>query len=179
MNRPDPHPNADKREVVEDLRNRFGNAKSIVMADYTGMTVADASEFRKLCRKEGIDVLVAKNTLAKLALKDHGKEGAFKLLKGQTMFAVANNDPAAPIRVLLAFAKKHNDKPLLRGMLMDNSVFDAKQAEQLKDLPSREQLIAQILGLIEAPISQLVGVLQEILRSVPALVDAVSQKQSA
>lgn len=179
MNRPDPHPNAAKRKVVADLRDRFGKAKSIVLADFTGMTVADASEFRNLCRKEGIQVLVAKNTLAKLALKEHGKEGAFHLLKGQTMFAVANADPAAPIRVLLAFAKKHADKPVLRGMLMDNSVFNGAEAALLKDLPSREQLIAQILGLLEAPMSQLVGVLQEVLRSVPALVDAVSQKQSA
>ncbi len=177
MNRPDPHPNAAKRKTVEELRERFGKAKSIVLADYTGLTVADANEFRKLCRKEGIDVLVAKNTLAKLALKDQEKAGAFKLLKGQTLFAVASGDPAAPIRVLLAFAKKHNDKPLLRGLLMDNSVFDAKQAEQMKDLPSREQLISQILGLLESPMSQLVGVLQEILRGVPAVVDAVAQKQ--
>jgi len=179
MNRPDPHPNAAKREVVEDLRERFGKAKSIVLADYTGMTVADASELRKLCRKEGVDVLVTKNTLAKLALKDHDKTGVFKLLRGQTLFAVANVDPAAPIRVMLAFAKKHQDKPALRGMLMDSSVFDAAQTALMKDLPSRDQLIAQILGLIESPISQLVGVLQEILRGVPAVVDAVSQKQSA
>ena len=177
MDRPAPHPNAAKLKNIEELREIFGKAKSLLMADFTGLTVADASEFRKLCRKEGVEVLVAKNTLAKLALKDQEKSGAFKLLKGQTLFAVAHTDPAAPIRVLLAFAKKHNDKPLLRGLLMDNTVFDAKQAEQMKDLPSREQLIAQILGLIEAPISQLVGVLQEILRGVPSVVDAVAQKQ--
>ncbi|MCX7835410.1 MAG: 50S ribosomal protein L10 [bacterium] len=176
MQKPSPHPNQSKREIVQKLSEAFSNSVTIVMADYNKMSVADVSEFRKACRKENVQVVVAKNTLAKLALKDYPQISPY--LKGQTIFIFSEKDAVAPIKAVINYSQKNNDKPALRATFFDKQIFNAEETEKLKDLPSREQLIAQIIGLLEAPISQFVGVLQEILRGVPAVLESVSKKNS-
>lgn len=174
MQRPSPHPNQEKKVTVEKLSEAFSKSLTIVLADYNKMTVSDVSEFRKVCRKEGVQVVVAKNTLAKLALKDYPEISSY--LKGQTIFLFSEKDAVAPIKALVNFAKKNNDRPLLKASLFEKKVFNAEHTEKLKDLPSREQVVAQVIGVIQAPLSQLVGLLQEILRGVPAVLESVSSK---
>lgn len=174
MQKPSPHPNDAKRKTLEKLNEAFSKSRTILMADYTRMTVADISEFRKQCKKESVEVFVTKNTLAKLALTEFPEIAPY--LRGQTIFLYSSSDAVAPIRVLMSYSKKNNNRPEIRGSLFDGVVFDASKTEQLKDLPSKEQLIAQVIGLLEVPMSQLVGVLQEILRGVPAVLESVSNK---
>ncbi len=153
-----------KAEQVSLVAEKIGKAQSIVVFDYRGITVAEDTELRAEMRKNGVEYVVIKNHIVDRACEASGidvKEVQF--LKGPSAFAFGYEDVAAPARILKAFIKKAK-KCELKGGIVDKTVLDGKQVEAIADLPSREVLIARMLGSMMTPISKFAIVLSEIAK---------------
>ncbi len=150
---------AAKRELVTTLHDVFKDTGVIVVAHYAGLTVAQMTDYRRRVKEAGGTVKVAKNRLAKLALKDTKAAGMTDLFKGQTCVAFSN-DPIAAAKVAVQYAKQ-NDKLVILGGAMGQTVLDAKAVRALAELPSLDELRAKIIGLIQAPMVKIARVVKE------------------
>ncbi len=150
---------AKKRELVTTLNEEWKDSGVIVVAHYKGMTVAQMTDFRKRMKEAGGSVKVAKNKLAKLALKDTEVETISDLLKGQTCVAYSD-DPISAARVTVKYAKE-NDKLVILGGAMGTTRLDSKGVSALADLPSLDELRGKLVGLLQAPASKIARILNE------------------
>ena len=150
---------AKKRELVTTLNEEWKDSGVIVVAHYKGMTVAQMTDFRKRMKEAGGAVKVAKNKLAKLALKDTEVETISDLLKGQTCVAYSE-DPVSAARVSVKYAKE-NDKLVILGGAMGRTRLDSNGVKALADLPSLDELRGKLLGLLQAPASKIARILNE------------------
>ena len=150
---------AQKRELVSTLNQVWKGTGVMVVAHYKGMTVTQMTEFRKRMKEAGGAVKVAKNKLARLALKDTDAEGISDLLKGQTCVAYSE-DPITAARVSVKYSKE-NDKLVILGGTMGKTVMDASAVKALADLPSLDELRAKLIGLVQAPATKIARVLKE------------------
>jgi len=166
---------ATKVEAFEELDALIRRAKIVLLTDFVGMDVATADSLRRECFKKNIRYHVSKNTIARIALEGHGYTGLEKYLTGQTGFCFGFDDPILPVRMLTDFVRE-NKKPVIKGALLEGHVYNASQVEQLKNLPPREVLIAMVIGSMCAPLSGIVGVMNEIVRSFVSVVDAIATK---
>ena len=148
---------AEKSELVATLNQVFKDTGTVVVAHYAGLSVADMTAFRGKMRDAGAGVKVAKNRLAKLALKGTDVETIADLLKGPTVVAYSR-DPVAAAKVAIDFAKT-NEKLVVKAGAHAGKALDAKGVKALAAIPSREVLIAQIAGMLRSPIQRLAGVL--------------------
>jgi len=167
-----------KQEVVAELNGKMAQATATFVADYRGLTVDEVNDLRGKLRDAGVDYQVVKNTLLKLAIKDTGNACIEEFLAGPTAIAIAGEDPVAPAKVLSDFAKS-NDKFELKGGSLDGKVLDLAGIKALSDLPSREVLLAKMLGSINAPVSNFVGVLAAVPRSLVQVLAAIQDKKAA
>lgn len=166
-----------KAEVVEDLNGVFANAGSVVVAHYTGLTVAELSDLRSRMRAAGASFRVAKNRLAVRALKGTPIEGISDLFKGPTGIAVSN-DPVAAAKVSAAYAKD-NDKLVILGGSVGTTTLDANGVKALATLPSLDQLRGKIVGLLVAPATKIAGIVQAPAGQLARVVGAYSKKEAA
>ncbi|MGI9521075.1 MAG: 50S ribosomal protein L10 [Hyphomicrobiaceae bacterium] len=150
---------AQKEVVVEELGHIFAKSGSIVVAQYAGLTVAQMEDLRGRLRAVGGQFRVAKNRLAKLALKDTTDGAGAEMFVRPTGIAFAEDPVAAP-KVVTEYAKQH-EKFVVVGGLIGQSVFDAEGVEQLSKMPSIEELRAKLLGVLSAPGNNLVRTLNE------------------
>ena len=168
-------PAAGKIKAVDELEAVLRDARSVIMADFTGLPVADIDQLRFTCFKSRVKFKVAKNTLAKLALEKLGYTGLDSILTGPTGFFIGFDDPVLPIKLLSDFIKE-KQKASIKGGLVEGILYNPAQVEQLKNIPPREVLIAQVVGAMVGPLSGFVNVLNEILRSFVSVVDQVAEK---
>jgi large subunit ribosomal protein L10 len=168
---------ARKAEVVEDLNGVFAKAGSVVVAHYSGMTVAQMSDLRGRMRASGASFRVAKNRLAVRALKGTPIEGIAHLFKGPTGIAVSD-DPVSASKVAVAYAKD-NDKLVILGGSVGATALDVAGVQALATLPSLDALRAKIVGLIQAPATKIAGVLQAPAGQLARVVSAYSKKDAA
>jgi large subunit ribosomal protein L10 len=166
-----------KAEVVEDLNGVFANAGSVVVAHYTGLTVAELSDLRSRMRAAGASFRVAKNRLAVRALKGTPIEGISDLFKGPTGIAVSN-DPVAAAKVSAAYAND-NDKLVILGGSVGTTTLDANGVKALATLPSLDQLRGKIVGLLVAPATKIAGIVQAPAGQLARVVGAYSKKEAA
>ena len=151
-----------KKAVVEALTGKIQEATSVVFVDYKGITVAQDTELRKQFREAGVEYTVVKNTLTRFAAKNNGYDFD-ELLNGTTAMACTTGDPIAPARIVCEFAKKNKLKTLnIKGGIVEGSVLNADQLNGFGELPSKNALVAQVLGTFLAPISSLAFVLDQI-----------------
>ena len=151
-----------KKAVVESLTSTIKEATSVVFVDYKGITVAQDTELRKQFREAGVDYTVVKNTLTNFATKNAGYDFS-KVLNGTTAMASTTGDPIAPARIVCEFAKKNKLKTLtIKGGVVEGSVMGADQLNGFGELPSKNALVASVLGTFLAPISSLAFVLDQI-----------------
>jgi large subunit ribosomal protein L10 len=150
---------AQKRELVTTLNAEWKDAGVIVVAHYKGMTVAQMTDFRKRMKEAGGTVKVAKNRLAKLALKDTEVETISDLLKGQTCVAYSE-DPVSAARVSVKYARE-NDKLIIIGGAMGRTKLDSSGVKALADLPSLDELRGKLIGLLQAPAAKIARILNE------------------
>lgn len=170
---------AQKTEEVGRSVESLGAAKSIVMADITKLKVGHATELRRRARAEKIKTITLKKTLLRRALKEAKVEGVDEAaLKGGVTLFYGLGDEIAPAKVLAEFAKTHENIAILGGLLEAKWLTTA-DIKALAQLPSKEQLIAQVVGSIRAPLSGLVGVLSGNLRSLMQVLNAVKDAKSA
>ena len=168
---------AKKAEVVEDLTGVFSNAGSVVVAHYSGMTVAQMSDLRSRMNAAGASFRVAKNRLAVRALKGTPVEGIAHLFKGPTGIAISN-DPIAASKVAVAYAKD-NDKLVILGGAIGATSLDVNGVKALASLPSLDELRGKIVGLLVAPATKIAGIVQAPAGQLARVIGAYSQKEAA
>ena len=151
-----------KKAVVEALESKIKESTSIVFVDYKGITVAQDTELRKQFREAGVEYSVVKNTLTNFAAQNAGYDFS-KVLNGTTAMASTTGDPIAPARIVCEYAKKNKLKTLaIKGGIVEGSVLSADQLNGFGELPSKNALVASVLGTFLAPISSLAFVLDQI-----------------
>lgn len=150
---------AQKRQLVSTLNEAWKDSGVMVVAHYKGMTVAQMTEFRKQMKEAGGAVKVAKNRLAKLALADTQSQGLTDLLEGQTCIAYSP-DPVSAAKVSVKYARE-NDKLVILGGAMGQTVMDVNAVRALADLPSLDELRAKLIGLVQAPATKIARILKE------------------
>lgn len=165
----------EKEAAVAELKENIQNSTITIMSQYKGITADEVTTLRANLRGENITYKVYKNTLAKRALDDLELSDAAQFLDGPIAWAFSD-DPVAPAKVLKNFSKNVNVITMLGGIL-DGEIVDAEKLEKLADLPSRDQLIAQVVGTIAMPLRNLVGTLSAVPRSMVNVVEAIRKKK--
>jgi large subunit ribosomal protein L10 len=164
----------EKEAVVAEVAAKVASAKAIVLAEYRGLEVGSMTELRRKARRSGVYLRVLKNTLARRAVKDTPFERLTDEMKGPLLYGFSS-DPVATAKVMSEFAKGH-EKLVIRAGAMPNAVISAKEVTALASMPSREELLAKLLGTLQAPITQFVRTLNEVparfVRAVAAVRDA-------
>ncbi|MCJ8310642.1 MAG: 50S ribosomal protein L10 [Rhizobiaceae bacterium] len=168
---------AEKREFVAEMKDTLSGAGSIVVAQYTGLSVAEMTEFRSSMREAGGTVKVAKNRLVKLALEGTDAEHMGDLLKGPTLLAYAEDPVAAP-KAADAFAKK-NEKLVVLGGAMGATNLDANGVKSLASLPSLDELRGKLIGMISTPAQRIAMVTSAPAGQVARVIGAYSSKDAA
>ena len=166
-----------KKEVVDRLHEVFEATHVVIVARYTGMTVAETADLRRQMRAAGAGLRVAKNRLAKRAIEGTAFGEIVPLLKGPTAIAYSI-DPVAAAKVAVGYAKK-NDKFVVVGGQMGAILLDAKAVKTLAELPSLDQLRGKLIGLIQAPATRIAGVLQAPAGQLARVVGAYANKDKA
>ena len=149
---------AQKKAYVEDINGSLKSAESVVVVHYKGLSVDEINGLRSKMRAAGASFKVTKNTLTKLALKETSYESIEEYLNGPTAIGYSD-DPVAPAKVLVGFAKE-NDKLQLLGGAFGEQPLDVKGIEQLAKMPSLDELRAKIIGMLNTPATRIAGVLQ-------------------
>ena len=168
---------AQKEKVVDELGQIFASSGVVVIAHYAGMTVKQMQDLRAKMREVGGSVRVAKNKLAKIALD--GKPGAKMgdLLTGMTVFAYSE-DPVAAAKVSEAYAKG-NDKFQILGGAMGDTILDAAGVKAVASMPSREELIASIVGCLVAPAANIAGAIGAPAQNIASILSTIEEKAAA
>jgi large subunit ribosomal protein L10 len=166
-----------KAQAVTEFSGVVGEASSIVLADFSGLDVAAVSELRRKCRAAGVEYRVIKNTLAKRVITNTPMESLGAHLAGPNAWAVHKTDQVAAAKVLSEFAKDH-DKLKIRAGFVDGRVISIKEVAALAKLPSREVLLAQLVGGMQAPMTQFAGAMTALLRNFAGAVDALAKKRA-
>ena len=151
-----------KKTVVDALSEKIQNATSAVFVDYKGITVAQDTELRNQFRAAGVEYAVVKNTLTRFAANKAGYTEFDELLNGTTSMASTTDDPIAPARVVCEFAKKNKNVVKIKGGMVEGKVLSVAELMSFGELPSKNALVAQVLGTFLAPISSLAVVLKQI-----------------
>ena len=165
---------AQKEAVVEELGQIFSDSGAVVVCHYKGLTVAEMSEFRSQMREAGASVRVAKNKLAKIALEGKPCAGISDYLTGPTVIAYSE-DPVAPAKVVDKFAKD-NDKLVIVGGAMGETVLDVSGVKSLAAMPSREETLSMIAGMLGAPASNLAGAIGAPASNIASILSTIEEK---
>lgn len=166
-----------KVQLVQDIKERIQNAKSVVLVKFSGLTVAEDTELRREFRKNNVEYKVLKNTLVKRAFNDMGVTDFDDDLNGPTSVAFGADETGAS-KVIVEAAKKYQDKVSVKSAFVDGGKVDAKGVQELANMPSKEQLIAKMLGSMQAPLTNFVGVLTAMPRGLVVALNAVAEKKA-
>ena len=170
---------SDKEAIVAEVAERAARATAMYFADFTGLTVEEATELRREFRKAGVEYRVVKNTLAKKALEQvTGYDRVFDKLVGPTGIAFSYGDAVAPAKIIKKFSDK-SGKLKLKAAVLEKQVFDGSRLDELSKLPTRAELMAGVLGIIQAPMSGIVGAIGAVMRDLVNVIDAIEKKKAA
>jgi large subunit ribosomal protein L10 len=168
-------PTQEKVETVEDLKTRLNGVKTVMLAEYRGLSVQQLSDLRKQLKAVSAEYKIVKNRLARLAIASSDVAGLSSALTGPTGMVLAKGDPVSVAKMLQTFART-NQALVLKVGVVDGQMLEPAGLKALADLPSREALRAQIVGALQGPLAQLVGLLQAPQRE---LVYVLEQRGSA
>jgi len=168
---------SEKQAIVAELTEKIKKATAGVIVDYRGITVEEDTALRKECRESGVDYAVVKNTLLRFAFNNTGLNDLDNLLNGTTSLALCD-DPVAPARVMANYAKKLNDKFVIKGGFMDGKPVDLDTINSLAAIPPLPVLQAQVLGTMLAPITGLAVVLKQIAEKNGAPAEEASAEEA-
>ena len=168
---------SEKEAVISDVTGLAAKAQTLVMAEYRGITVADMTKLRSTARSNGVTLSVLKNTLARRAVTGSGFEVVSDLMTGPLIYSFSE-DAVAAARVVADFAKT-NDKLVIRGGAYGGKALDVNGVKQLASIPSKEVLLAQLLGLMQSPISRTARVLAAIAEKKGVVVEDTPAEASA
>lgn len=166
-----------KKKVVENVSEKIKNSKSVVFVNYKGLTVSEDTELRNEFRKVNVEYKVLKNTLVRKAFNEMGVTSFDEDLNGPTAVAFGSDETGAA-KVIVDAVKKYGDKLAVKSAYVDGSYIDVNGVKALAAMPSKEQLIAKMLGSMQSPVSKFAGVLSATLRSVVLALNAVAEKKA-
>ena len=167
-----------KEQVLSEIVEKLGKAQSVVLIDYRGLNVAEVTELRNQCRAAGVEYRVFKNTLVTKAAQQLNIEGLDPYLNGPSAFAFSETDAVAPAKIMSDFLKKAK-KGQIKAGIVDGAVIDAAGVATLSELPPKEVLVAKLLGTLNAPIANFVGVLSALPRGLVVALNAIKEKKEA
>ncbi len=164
-----------KHELVKELIEKIKAAKSVVFVDFKGLKVKDATILKRSLRAAGVEYVVVRKTLIDIALKNAGIEGAnIAKVEGQVALSLSNLDEVAAAKIIDTFAKTNENVKMLGGVL-GTQLMNAAEVKALAKVPSKEQLLGQLVGTLNAPISGFVNVLAGNLRGLVQVLNAISE----
>jgi large subunit ribosomal protein L10 len=171
-------PNEHKIEEVGEIKDRFARASAVILADYRGLTVKELQVLRTKLRESGSELRVYKNTLAQIAMRELALPDLGELLEGPTAFLFSYGDPVAPAKAIVDFTKDHKVLTV-KGGFVDSAVTSAAGIAALASLPSREALLAKLLGTMLNPIVGFARVLNGPVEAFARTVQAVADQKAA
>jgi large subunit ribosomal protein L10 len=167
----------EKQRLVTELTDKIKGAKALYYTDFTGLNVKRMTELRRRFRKAGVEYVVIKNTLALRAINESGLTGA--RLRGPTG-VVVSRDPVTAAKLLSDFAKENDQKPTVKGGMLDGAALDEAQVKKLASMPSREQMLAELGAGLQSPMGAFVGALSGMMYMMVGALEALrTQKESA
>ena len=168
---------SEKEQLVTELRDKLQGASAVYYTDFTGLNVKRMTDLRRRFRKAGVEYVVIKNTLALRAVNESGMTG--ERLRGPTGIVVGP-DPVAAAKVLTDFARENDQKPDIKGGLLEGRTIGVDQVKALATLPPREQMLAELAGGLQAPLASFVGALNGLLYMFAGALEALrTQREGA
>ena len=168
-----------KRAVVDDIKDKIQKADAIVLMEYRGLTVEHATDLRNKFRQANVDYKVYKNTMMEFAFKDTGFEGFAQFLQGPNAVAFSPaGDPVSAAKVSVDFAKEHESLQIKAG-IVDGKIIDKAEVKRLAELPSKEVLVAQVLGGLQGPIRGLATVLSGNISGLARALNQIREQKEA
>jgi large subunit ribosomal protein L10 len=168
----------ERQTTVEELTEQLRASPNLYVTDFSGLNVLRMTEFRRRLRAAGVRYVVVKNTLAQRALAANSVTELDQHLSGPTGLVLAGRDPVAAAKVLSDFAREF-EKPTIKGGLVDGRAVTPDQVQRLASLPSREQLLGQLAGTMQAPLAQFAGVMNGMLYQMVGALEALRTQRSA
>ena len=166
-----------KKVVVDEILEKIKNSKSVVLVEYNKLTVAEVSELRNKCRQAGCEYKVYKNTLVRKAFNDLNCKDFDEDLNGPTAFAFGNDETGAA-KLMNEAAKNYEGKIVVKSAYVDNAYCDKAATKALASMPSKEELIAKMLGSMQAPIANFAGLLSNLLGGFVRVVNGIAQNKA-
>lgn len=167
---------SEKAAEIESLRERFASARLTILADYKGLSVASLTELRSQLRESSSTLKVIKNRLAKIAVEGSTAESLKDHFVGTTAVCTSTDDPVGPAKVLVEFAKKNEQLKIKLGLLKEKPL-DLSEIKALAELPSKEELLAKLVGSMNAPATNLANVLSQIPRQLVNVLSAIKDQK--
>ncbi len=174
-------PNQNNVSALESIREKISNASAIYFTDFVGLSVEETNALRSKFHEVDVEYRVLKNTLVSIAVKELGYEGLDDVLKGPTALAFGNVDSTAPARVIKEFLKKEGkakEKPAVKGLVFEGKVMDASYYVKLANLPSKEELLAMLLGGLQSPMQNTLSVLQAPMRNMVGVLMSLKETKN-
>jgi len=165
-----------KKAVVQEITDKIKASKSVVLVDYNALTVAEVSALRNKCRQSGCEYKVYKNTLVRKAFNDLGFKDFDADLNGPTAVTFGSDETTAA-KLMVDAAKDYDGKIVLKSAFVDNAYIDKASAKALASMPSREELVAKMLGSFNAPVSNFVGVLNNLVAGIVRVLNGIAQQK--
>ena len=170
-------PNNKNIEQVKELKETFSKAKAIYFTEYHGLNVGDITKLRSEFFKADVEYKVAKNTLIKLAAEQNKISGLDEVLIGSTAIAIAYTEPVAPAKVIKEFTKD-NDLPTVKGILFDGEFLPGEEFNKLADMPSKEELLSQLVAMLNSPLQKLASTLIAPMQNAVSVLNNLKEKKS-
>lgn len=167
-----------KEAAVSEIQEKMQQAQSVVFVDYRGLTVEEVTNLRCKMRDAGVEYKVIKNTMIQRAADKEGFEGLNSILEGPTAVAFGMKDPVSPAKILVDFAKD-TKKTEIKGGVLDGKTIDVDGVKYLASLPSKEELLAKMMGSLNAPVTGLVMALSGVMRNLVCALNAIKEQKEA
>ena len=170
---------SEKEAIIAEVAEKAARAVAMYFADFSKITVAEETELRREFRKSGVEYNVVKITLARKALQQlTGYDRVYDKLVGPTGIAFSYDDPSTPAKIIKKYSEKLG-KFKLKAAVIEKQVYDATRLNELANMPSRKDMIAAILGSLQAPASGIVGAINAVARDLVYVLDAIEKKKAA
>ncbi|HEY3376272.1 MAG TPA: 50S ribosomal protein L10 [Armatimonadota bacterium] len=172
-------PTAAKQTTINEINEELGKIQGAIITDYRGLTVEQITNLRKRLRPVGGRYQVVKNTLLKIAMDQRELPDLGDMLEGPSAVLFAEGDPVEATKILTAFVKElRKDIPVIKGGFLGNRMMNAADVANLATLPSRNQILGNLVGTVQSPIANMVGLLGAVLQNLVGTVEAYHEKAS-
>ncbi len=166
-----------KNAVIDELQQKLSEARAFYLTDFTGMNVKQITEFRSRLRKQGVEYVVVKNTLAQRAVTQLELPDVASFFTGPTGLVIGREDAVTAAKILSDFAREFDNRPAVKAGVVERQGVSPDQVKQLAELPPKEVLLAQLAGGLQAPMARLAGGMQNLVAGLARAVDALRRQR--